>query len=87
MPRTPDGRPRLPTDAEIDLTDALAVAIERAAAVPDHEGDAFFAAVAAVSAVVDQGWTPPGPGWIPPTRPDMAGQGDLLAAPTTGDAS
>jgi len=87
MPRTPDGRLRAPTDAEIDLTDALADAIERVADDPEHGNEPFWLAVAAVSAVVDQGWTPPGPGWIPPTRPDMAGQGDLLAAPTTGDAS
>ncbi|OPC84160.1 hypothetical protein B4N89_27430 [Embleya scabrispora] len=82
MARTPDGRLRTPTPAELNLTDVVSDAIARVADDPDHEGDPFWLAVAAVSAVVDQGWTPPPPGWIPPARPDMRGQGDLLTAPT-----
>lgn len=86
MPRTPDGRLRAPTEAEINLGDHIADAIERVADDPDHEGDAYWLAVAAVSAVVEQGWTPPDPGWIPPARPDIPGQFDLLAPPTSRPA-
>lgn len=70
MPRTPDGRLRAPTDADVALTNALAV---RLGSLP--------AAVTALNVVTTAGWTPPAPDWIPPARPDMRGQGDLLAAP------
>jgi len=66
MPRTPDGRLRAPTDADIALTDALAVRL---------------------GSLTIAGWTPPPPGWIPPARPDMAGQGDLLAAARPTDTT
>jgi len=76
MPRTPDGRLRAPTDADIALTDALAVRL-----------GSLEAAVTALNVVTIAGWTPPPPGWIPPARPDMAGQGDLLAAARPTDTT
>lgn len=59
MPRTPDGRLRVATPAESDLTEALTTVIEDATAGPDYADDALYVAVAVVSAVVAAGWTPP----------------------------